>query len=175
MPNETGVVRDARAVYEWCVGAVNGDTSRIIVWGHSLGTGIGGHLVSLLSMSGQSPAGLVLESPFNNIYDEIRNHPMCWLWSKFPWFDFFFTKGLAANDVAFVTDQRIAVIFCPVLILHAEDDVTVPFKLGKALYETAREVRSEEWGEVKFISFSSDLGYGHKYICRDPNLPHIVR
>ena len=59
MPNETGVVTDARAVYEWLVEAVNGDTSRIIVWGHSLGTGIGGHLVSLLSMSGQSPAGLV--------------------------------------------------------------------------------------------------------------------
>ena len=169
------MVQDAKAVYEWIVERISGDTSRIIVWGHSLGTGISGHLVSLLSMSGPAPAGLVLESPFNNIYDEIRNHPMCWVWSKMPWFDFFFTKGLADNDVAFVTDQRIGVIFCPVLILHAEDDVTVPYKLGKALYETATQNRSEDWGEVKFVGYSSDLGYGHKYIYLDPGLPDIVR
>ena len=35
------------------------------------------------------PNGLVLESPFNNIYDEIRNHPMGWIWRKMPYFDWF--------------------------------------------------------------------------------------
>ena len=175
LPNETGVVQDARAVYDWLVAACHGDTARIVVWGHSLGTGVAGHLVSLLSQEGNGPAGLVLESPFNNIYDEVRNHPMCWVWSKMPWFDWFFTTSLADSDVAFVTDQRIAVIDCPVLILHAEDDAVVPFKLGRALYESALQSRDESWGEVQFIDFSSELGYGHKYICRDPGLPDIFR
>ena len=175
LPNETGVVQDARAVFDWLLSVCDGDPGRIIVWGHSLGTGVAGHLVSLLALEGCPPAGLVLESPFNNIYDEVRNHPMCWVWSKMPWFDWFFTTSLADSDVAFMTDQRIAVIDCPVLILHAEDDAVVPFKLGKALYETALQSRDETWGEVKFIDFSSELGYGHKYICRDPGLPGIFR
>ena len=161
LPNETGVVQDARAVYDWLVAACGGNTSRVIVWGHSLGTGVAGHLVSLLSLEGNSPSGLVLESPFNNIYDEVRNHPMCWVWSKMPWFDWFFTTSLADSDVAFVTDQRISVIDCPVLILHAEDDAVVPFKLGRALYDTAVQSRDETWGQVQFIDFSSELGYGH--------------
>ena len=161
--------------YEWVVARAGGDRDRVLVWGHSLGTGVAGHLVSLLSQEGISPTGLVLESPFNNIFDEVRNHPMCWVWSKMPWFDWFFTKSLADNDVGFVTDQRIALIDCPVLILHAEDDAVVPYKLGVALYETAQSCRSPDWGPVQLQSYPSDLGYGHKYICRDPGLPQLIR
>ena len=127
-------------VYDWVVAGCGGDSSRVVVWGHSLGTGVAGHLVSLLCLEANNPAGLVLESPFNNIADEVRNHPMCWVWSKMPWFDWFFTECLADNDVGFVTDQRLAVIDCPVLILHAEDDAVVPYKLGLALYESAQQV-----------------------------------
>lgn len=175
IPDETGVVEDAKKVYEWIVNLCGGDTTRIIVWGHSLGTGISGHLVSLLCQEGNSPAGLVLESPFNNIYDEVRNHPMTWVWSKMPWFDWFFTKSLKDSDIGFETDHNISVIDCPVLILHAEDDAVVPFKLGKALYETAQQSRGEGFREVQFKGYSADLGYAHKYICRDPSLPQLIR
>ena len=72
MPNETGVVQDAKSVYYWLVSQLDGDSDRIIVWGHSLGSGVAGHLVSLLTQEGTGPAGLVLESPFNNIYDEVK-------------------------------------------------------------------------------------------------------
>ena len=72
-----------------------------------------------------------------------------------------------------MTDKRIAMITCPVLILHAEDDTTVPFKLGVALYEAALKSRDET--EVEFIRFPSELHYGHKDICRDPDLPNIFR
>ena len=68
---------------------------------------------------------------------------MCWVWSKMPWFDWFFTESLEANDISFVTDQRISVIDCPIMILHAEDDAVVPFKLGRALYETALQTRGD--------------------------------
>jgi len=175
MPNETGVVQDAKSVYYWLVSQLDGDTDRIIVWGHSLGSGVAGHLVSLLTQEGTGPAGLVLESPFNNIYDEVRNHKMCWVWSKMPWFDWFFTESLEANDISFVTDQRIAVIDCPIMILHAEDDAVVPFKLGRTLYETALQTRGEDCRAIQFETFSAELCYGHKYICRDPGLPDIFR
>jgi len=107
-PTETGVVRDARTVYEWLASKAAG---KVIVWGHSLGTAISSHLVADLCQEDQRPCALVLESPFNNIFDEVRNHPMGWLWRKMPWYDWFFTAPLATNDLGFVSDQRVQVGF----------------------------------------------------------------
>ena len=60
------------------------------------------------------------ESPFNNIHDEIKNHPMSFLWRKMPWFKWFFTGTLTKNDVGFISDQRIGQIYVPILIMHAK-------------------------------------------------------
>lgn len=172
-PTETGVVTDARAVYDWA--AARAGSSKVLVWGHSLGTAVSSHLVADLCQQEHRPCGLVLESPFNNIFDEVRNHPMCWLWRKMPWFDWFFTSPLRDNDLGFVSDQRVEVIDVPILILHAEDDLVVPFKLGRALYESALEKRDPSWQPVTWREFSGDHGYSHKFICRAPELPGIVR
>lgn len=171
-PTESGVVRDARAVYEWLSSRAAG---KVVVWGHSLGTAISSHLVADLCQEDQRPCALVLESPFNNIFDEVRNHPMGWLWRKMPWYDWFFTAPLATNDLGFVSDQRVQVIDVPILILHAEDDLVVPFKLGKALYESALEGRASHWPKVHWKEFSGQHGYAHKFICRAPELPDIIR
>jgi len=171
-PTETGVVRDARAVYDWLSSRAAG---KVVVWGHSLGTAISSHLVADLCQEDQRPCALVLESPFNNIFDEVRNHPMGWLWRKMPWYDWFFTAPLATNDLGFVSDQRVQVIDVPILILHAEDDLVVPFKLGKALYESALEGRANHWPKVHWKEFSGQHGYAHKFICRAPELPDIIR
>ena len=37
-------------MYDWVVAGCGGDSSRVVVWGHSLGTGVAGHLVSLLCL-----------------------------------------------------------------------------------------------------------------------------
>jgi len=173
-PNETGVVNDAKTVYLWLMSKL-GNNSRVIVWGHSLGTAVSSHLVADLCVEGRRPCGLVLESPFNNIFDEVRNHPMAWAWRKMPWFDWFFTTALASNDLGFVSDQRILLIDVPVLILHAEDDAVVPHKLGKALHDTALNARDKTWPQVEFISFDAECGYAHKFIYKDKGLPTIVR
>jgi stringent starvation protein B len=47
-----------QAVYEWIRGKVG--TSRLIVWGHSLGTAVSSHLVSDLCLEGNRPDGLIL-------------------------------------------------------------------------------------------------------------------
>ena len=43
----------------------------MLVWGHSLGTAVSSHLVADLCQQEHRPCGLVLESPFNNIFDEV--------------------------------------------------------------------------------------------------------
>lgn len=72
-PTERGVVYDSLAVYQYITSV---SKNPVYLWGHSLGTGVATHLLSLLTdMSMPGPRALVLESPFNNIREEICAHP----------------------------------------------------------------------------------------------------
>ena len=171
-PSVSGVVEDALTVYTWL--ATN--HTQIIVWGHSLGAGVATHLVTHLCTRGVRPAGLVLEAPFNNIYDEIRNHHMTWPWRLIPFFSWFFTSPLAGNDLAFINDEKMSVIDdVPLLILHAKDDQVIPVQLGRALHQAALSSRHRGDSTLVYKEFDTVLGYGHSHIYRDPGLPAIIK
>lgn len=170
-PTETGVVSDSRFVYKWIRRYV--PASRIVVWGHSLGTGVTSRLVAELCAEGDSPAGLILESPFNNIREEVEAHSFSLLHRKMPGFSWFILDPLQTFDICFESDRHMARVTVPVSILHAEDDIIVPHRLGIKLYESARQCM--RGGQVEFHSFPSSLGLGHKFICRSDRLPDIVR
>lgn len=72
-PSEAGLVNDAMFMFKW---ASNRTSSKIFVWGHSLGTAISTHSVYMLKQEGLSPMGLVLESPFTNMMEEVGEHPL---------------------------------------------------------------------------------------------------
>uniref|UniRef100_A0A2M3Z6B0 Putative monoacylglycerol lipase abhd12 n=1 Tax=Anopheles braziliensis TaxID=58242 RepID=A0A2M3Z6B0_9DIPT len=147
----------------------------VYLWGHSLGTGVSTHLLSLLTeMSLPGPRAVVLESPFNNIREEICAHPFSKLYRHLPWFDYTVSKPMYNNMLRFESDQHIAEFRQPVLILHAEDDLVVPFDLGYKLYRKALDTRGKSWGPIEFHRFEKSSHYGHKHICRAPNLPEIV-
>lgn len=172
-PTEEGVVRDAMTVYNYIANRTN---NPVIIWGHSLGTGVGTHLMALLSnMKIKGPRALILESPFTNIKDEIRKHPFARPFKDLPWFDITIANPMYDNSLRFESDQHISEFRQPVLILHAEDDYVVPFQLGYKLYRTALDTRGKSWGPVEFHRFDASLHYGHKYLCTAPNLPEIVK
>uniref|UniRef100_A0A182MFN5 Serine aminopeptidase S33 domain-containing protein n=1 Tax=Anopheles culicifacies TaxID=139723 RepID=A0A182MFN5_9DIPT len=171
-PTERGVVYDALAVYQYITSITK---NPVYLWGHSLGTGVSTHLMSLLTeMSLPGPRALVLESPFNNIKEEICAHPFSKLYRHLPWFDILISRPMYNNMLRFESDQHIAEFRQPVLILHAEDDLVVPFELGYKLYRRALDTRGKAWGPIEFHRFEKSSHYGHKYICRAPNLPEIV-
>lgn len=172
-PNEPGVVHDAKVVYRYVHEKIG--SSPLFVWGHSLGTGVSTHAVGDLCQEGDHPTALVLESPFNNIKDEIKFHPLSSIFRKMPRFEWLFLEPLATSGIDFRSDDHIVHVQTPVLILHAEDDLVVPFALGQKLYETAQRVRPESAPPVKFVEFPAKFGYAHKYICRAPELPQILR
>ena len=105
-------------------------------------------------MERKAPTALILESPFNNVRDEIRNHPLSYVVNIYksylipylivlsfqffrlrPTFDWFFTDPLKWNDLSFESDRNIANINVAILILHAEDDAVIPIHLGKKVTE----------------------------------------
>ncbi|XP_071449861.1 lysophosphatidylserine lipase ABHD12 isoform X2 [Hetaerina americana] len=185
-PSEEGVVDDGVFMYRWT--QQRSGKAPLFVWGHSLGTGISSHVLSRLSqqsvdgaqMAGTDPShsadplALVLESPFNNIRDEIREHPLAQFFSWMPWFDFFFLDPVHQNNLRFETDRHLKSVKVPIIILHAEDDAVVPYKLGRKLYHSAVQGRSAGDSPVLFAKFDAVHRYGHKYICRSPELPSII-
>lgn len=171
-PTETGLVSDAKFVYKW---VLNQTTSNIFLWGHSLGTGVSTHMLGDLSKENiKKPRGLILESPFNSFTDEIAEHPFAKLFRPLPWFHYTIIDPMLQNGFVFASDKHIIKVDCPILILHAEDDLVVPYSLGKKLYETAQDFRRSTQGNVTFVGFETKFNYGHKYICRAPELPEMI-
>lgn len=139
-PTETGLVRDAIAVYKYVTSVTK---NPIFAWGHSLGTGVGCHtMAALAKLNIHAPRVLVLESPFNNIRDEVREHPFSKFFRHLPWFDYTVVDPMFTNNLRFESDKHIATFPQPVMILHAEDDMVVPFKLG---HKVSGRIPSYQW------------------------------
>lgn len=72
-PSEEGLVRDARAAYEWLIssGAKGED---ILIMGHSLGTGVSARLAAQLSKEELAYRGVVLMSPFSSVRELLKTY-----------------------------------------------------------------------------------------------------
>ena len=174
-PSADGLKRDATAVYNWLLSQKHVNRSRVISYGHSLGTAVNSMLLSDL-VDDANPRAAVLEAPFTSIGEAVYGHPYAMLYSKlFPYFKTFFVEPLVeTNETNFDSISRLSRIRVPLLILHAEDDRIVPFNLGVKLYEQALKDQPKNVRKAQMVAFNGDLGYGHKYILRDAGLPHII-
>ena len=79
--SETTTVEDGKAVFRWVAEMVKPDDKpRIVLWGHSLGTAIATRtLRDIQEDTADLVAGLVLESPFNKMEDELKHFkPIKW-------------------------------------------------------------------------------------------------
>lgn len=170
-PSELALVQDILDVYQW---VRNRTTSNIFIWGHSLGTSLSTHsLLQIQTMNLENPVGLILESPFNNMKEEASEFPLAKLFKYLPWFEFTIVDPMASN-FRFETDKYICGIDIPIMILHAEDDRVVPFRLGHKLYKTAQQCRHNSQGAILFHPFGAEHKFGHKFICRAVDLPDRI-
>ncbi|XP_043664887.1 lysophosphatidylserine lipase ABHD12 isoform X1 [Vespula pensylvanica] len=171
--SETGIVNDSKYIIEWVMAKVNG-TAPVFIWGHSLGTGVSTHALALLAAKGTIPTGLILESPFNNIIDEISEHPFAQIFKHLPWFNWLVVEPFYNNGLRFESDKHIGNVTCPIMILHAEDDNIIPLYLGEKLYQAGLNYHKNETNLIEMIRIDALYGLGHKYICRYKILPNII-
>lgn len=174
-PSETGLVNDSKHIYDWV--KLRAGPSPIFLWGHSLGSGISSHLLDILEGEQEEIRGLVLESPFNNMSDEIRSYPLAKIFKYLPWFDYFFIQPMYENGLRFETDAHLSKVQAPIMILHAEDDIVVPIDLGMKLYDSIMKARLEHNSNspLVFHPFSKNAGLGHKDIYRARELSMYVQ
>ncbi len=120
-PDETGIYLDAEAAYDFLISRKDISAGNVIIFGRSLG---GAAAVDLATK--RSSAGLILESTFTSAKDMARS-----AFGFIPVYLIIRTK-LNSND-------KIPHIQVPLLVLHGTKDRTVPYRLGRKLFEIADE------------------------------------
>jgi hypothetical protein len=118
-PTEDGLHRDADAVYAFAAARYPPD--RIVLWGHSLGTGVAVKLAS------EKPvAKLILEAPYSSTADvAVARFPLApvrWLMKD-----------------QFHSDRWIGAVKAPLLIMHGARDGVIPIRFGERLFALAPE------------------------------------
>ncbi|XP_008828061.1 protein ABHD12B [Nannospalax galili] len=169
-PTEAGLTMDAICVYEWTK-ARSGSTP-VCLWGHSLGTGVATNTARALEEKGCPVDAIVLEAPFTNMWVASINYPLLKICQKFPRCLRTLMDALKEEKIVFASDENVKFLSSPLLILHGEDDRTVPLEYGKQLYEIARNAyRNKE--RVKMVIFPP--GFHHNLLCESPLFLRSVR
>jgi fermentation-respiration switch protein FrsA (DUF1100 family) len=118
-PSEQGLLQDAAAAYAFS--SARYSANRIVLWGFSLGSGVA------LALAAEQPVGkLILEAPYTSIADIGA--------SAFPILP---VRQLIRDQ--FRSDQRIARVTAPLLIMHGARDATIPISFGERLFALAHE------------------------------------
>lgn len=118
-PHEEGLYQDALGAYNYLVKEKNISPDSIVVYGKSLGAGVGVDLVSKVEVK-----GLIFDSGFTCARDLARRF--------YPYLPAQYFLRVKYDSLI-----KISKISCPKLVIHSENDEIIPFKLGKKIFEAA--------------------------------------
>src|SRR5215204_2062366 len=136
VPSETGVYTDAVAAYRYLTDSLHVPPSRIVLFGHSLGTGV------TIELARHVPAaGLIVEDAYTSVAN--RGQEV---------FPFLPIKLIARSRFASV--DKVGTLELPKLFLHARNDRTIPIEHGRAVFAAAAEPK-------QFVEL--DAGHGDAY------------
>jgi fermentation-respiration switch protein FrsA (DUF1100 family) len=120
-PSEAGILADARAARRWLANRTGVSEADIVMAGKSLG---GGVAVDLAAKDGAR--ALILESTFTSLPEVATNH--------LPWLPAQWLMNTRLNSLAQIGNYH-----GPLLQSHGDTDQTVPYELGRKLFEAANE------------------------------------
>lgn len=178
-PTADRLANDTMAIYNWLTQVEQVPSSRILLWGHSLGTAVAIRFLSILEHHSvpSGPMAAVLESPFTSLREAIPVFPLAKLFSLLPHFDYCFLQPLVSDPrLNFDSASLMADVKTPLLFLHALDDKIVPYSLGKKLYDIALQEQPKSVRlRAQLYSFPADKAFGHKNIVAAAELPEVVQ
>jgi len=120
-PTERGLYADAEAAYQHLI-STNWRPEQIVLHGESLGSAVA------VDLAARRPCGgLVLEAPFTSTRD-VAARVLPVLGPLLIW--------------SYNSKAKITLVRAPLLIMHGDRDEVIPFDLGRALFEAAREPKA---------------------------------
>ena len=130
-PTEQGFQADGRAALAF-LAQTGISRNHIILYGESLGSGVAVRLATDAQGIGEAVAGLILEAPFTSIADVAAHH--------YP----FVPARMLLKD-KFDSLSRIGRFTGKTLVIHGENDRTVPISFGRRLFAAAPEPKTAHW------------------------------
>lgn len=156
IPTEQGVKEDALAVYNYVKKNYQIDGKRMILVGHSLGTGIATYLAKHMSEAQDTPSGLILLAPYTSIPEAAvtyRNLPILFPLRLFPelleWAKSRMTEVWASEK--YIQDVK-----SPVLFVHGDNDMEIRPEFSSSLFKAVRAVHDPVDAVVEHLNH--DLG-----------------
>jgi uncharacterized protein len=123
-PSEDGTYRDADAAWRWLTQTRAIPSNEIVVFGESLGGGVGSWLGHRYA-----PRALVLASTFTSATDlGAELYP--------------FLPVRLISRFRYNTLRRLADVHVPVLVIHSRTDAVIPYSHGERLYAAANEPKA---------------------------------
>jgi fermentation-respiration switch protein FrsA (DUF1100 family) len=114
---------DARAALAFVRDSLHVEASRLVYFGHSLGTAIATELTHA-----EAPRSLILQSPFTSaraMAGRMFLPGLTLFWS-------------AISRVHYNTIQTVATLGCPVWVAHGTRDIIIPVRMGREIYAAAK-------------------------------------
>ena len=122
-PSQKANIADGLHLYDWLVARL-GSAGKIVVYGVSLGSGVGVQVAAQ-----RRPVGVILEAPFSSAVDiGAEVYP-------------FLPVRLLMSE-RYESTKYIAAIKAPVLIVHGQRDNVVPAKFGRKLFDAASDPKT---------------------------------
>lgn len=121
VPSEEGVYADADAAYRYLRDSLHVPASRVVLFGHSLGTGV------TIELAGHEPAaGMIVEDAYTSVANRGQE--------AFPLLPI---KLIARSRFASI--DKVGTLRLPKLFLHARNDRTIPIEHGRKVFAAAAE------------------------------------
>lgn len=176
--DEDTVVEDAMAAYDWLTNRLETGTE-LMVFAHSMGTAIASHSLAKLHQRNENfkICGLILMSPFNFTEDIVSIMTSNANFVKKTFINILFlgtmipSALLKMTNMEFRQDVHLSSVPCPVQVLHAEDDPTIPLHLAQKLVDTV--IRAGKL-DVEIHMYHKSLGHAHSHIYKDEGLPQLI-
>lgn len=127
--SEHGTYLDAQAALGYLRSRREIDTSHVVFYGFSLGTGVATELAAR-----EACAGLILRAPYTSFRDLILE--------RYPRLRAPLALAPWLPRTRYDSAAKIARIRAPLLVMHGDADATIPFSMGRRLYELANEPKT---------------------------------
>jgi len=144
-PDELGLYDDATASYAYLTRTRGIPPERIVIFGHSLGSGVAIELAARVAA-----AGLIVDAAYTSIVDRAAE-----LYPAFP------VRYVASQR--FASLERIHSIVMPKLFLHSPEDTVIPFAHGQRLFAAAQAPKrfvSVKGGHDNAFRVDKDVYFG---------------
>jgi len=169
--NMTSVAQDAVVALKFLRQEL-GEQFKLIVYGHSVGTGLGSKaVVEVTKEKSVRVDGVIIDSPFHSFEYALEKMPNFYYYSSFfiDWSKFLEVAGLKVH-----TANNVAQIKCPVTILHAKNDKVCPIEGSEKILEDAKKSGKTNIKLVKFQEVGPE-GNGHIGISKHEDFDEVIK